>query len=86
MNHNLASIDVLLPEYETFVHEAKNGKSDMGEVAWDRLESLLSEHGSWTVQAAAQIVWLVRRYGAFVLRNALALAIATGIEDGNSRL
>jgi hypothetical protein len=36
----------------------------------------------WTQEGAAQVAALSREYGAFVLRNALALATALGIEDG----
>jgi hypothetical protein len=76
--------DLLLAEYKTFVHEAHEGKSDMDEGAWDRIECLLFTEGDWSRKAAAQLASLARAHGAFVLRNALALATAAGIEDGTS--
>jgi len=36
----------------------------------------------WTQDGAEQVASLARNYGAFVLRNALALAISLEIEDG----
>lgn len=46
------------------------------------LISALSREHDWTEQGAASIVSLASDYGAFVLRNALALAIVLDIEDG----
>lgn len=42
--------------------------------------------GEWTPLGAEVILHLAEEYGAAVLRNALALAIAMGIEDGHSGL
>ena len=41
------------------------------------------ERGDWTEQGAREVLQLARRYGTSVLRNALALAAAMKIEDGN---
>ena len=43
---------------------------------------LVSAH-DWTDQGAEAVVQLARDYGAFVLRNALALAVAMEKEDGD---
>jgi hypothetical protein len=53
-----------------------------GEVVTDRLVSILSKNHDWTHQGAHAIVCLANEYGAFMLRNALALAIVLGKEDG----
>jgi len=44
----------------------------------DKLESELG----WTREGAYAVAELARNYGAFMLRNALALAKTLGIEDG----
>ena len=52
-------------------------------VGTDRLTQTLSGSGDWTEAAAQSIVSLANQYGAFMLRNALALAIALDKEDGD---
>ena len=49
----------------------------------DRLTQTLSGSGDWTEAGAQSIVSLANQYGAFMLRNALALAIALDKEDGD---
>ena len=46
------------------------------------VQHLSLSHG-WTEEGARVIVSLANEYGAFMLRNALALALALGKEDGN---
>ncbi|MCK6477568.1 MAG: hypothetical protein L6Q35_12135 [Phycisphaerales bacterium] len=46
----------------------------------------LASQGAWTREGARTIVQLAQTYGVSVLRNALALAEALGIEDGKGRL
>lgn len=43
----------------------------------------LSRANDWTEEGARVIVTLANEYGAFMLRNALALALALGKEDGD---
>lgn len=43
----------------------------------------LSHQHEWTPQAAETLARLANDYGAFMLRNALALAVALDKEDGN---
>ncbi len=54
-----------------------------GTIDTDHLVSKLSKEHDWTQQGAHTIVSLANEYGAFMLRNALALAIVLGKEDGN---
>jgi hypothetical protein len=49
----------------------------------DGVSEALSATGEWTTIGAKYLVDLVADYGAFVLRNAFALAVAAGIEDGD---
>ena len=51
-------------------------------IDWTRVEDKLQNEMEWTRDGAAQVTALARDYGAFVLRNALALALTLGIEDG----
>ena len=52
-------------------------------VDMNRLVPHLSRAHDWTEEGARVIVTLANEYGAFVLRNALALALALGKEDGD---
>lgn len=70
----------LLSEYETIIAELPPDASD------DILIAALVSHGDWTARGAQAVVLLAREYGTFVLRNALALAAALNIEDGESGL
>jgi hypothetical protein len=49
----------------------------------DRLVRSLSEKQDWTESGARAIVSLAQQYGAFMLRHALALALASDKEDGD---
>jgi hypothetical protein len=70
----------LIDEYETIVREAGESPTD------EQLVVKLVLDGDWTDMGAATIVSLAREYGTAILRNALALAYAMGIEDGESGL
>jgi hypothetical protein len=47
------------------------------------LENLLVREGDWSPDAATQLLQLAQGYGSFMLRNALAISLALGIEDGD---
>jgi hypothetical protein len=49
----------------------------------DVLVERLSRSRGWTDEGARLIVTLANEYGAFMLRNALAFAIALNKEDGD---
>jgi hypothetical protein len=46
----------------------------------------LKNSASWTSSGTNEILSLVDNYGAFMLRNALALAVALNKEDGDLNL
>jgi len=50
--------------------------------ATKKLQEALVHQSEWTPEAAAHLVELAQHYGAFMLRNALAVALSLGIEDG----
>jgi hypothetical protein len=47
------------------------------------LEQRLTSSADWTPQAAGHLLQLAKNYGSFMLRNALAISLALGIEDGS---
>lgn len=67
-------------EYETLVKEST--APSQGEIDWTMLQSELVRTAEWTDAGATHLVDLARDYGSFMLRNALALAVAAGIDDG----
>ena len=73
-------LDILISEYSGLAQRTTiNGRVDLDT---ERLANILSTDHEWTRQGANTVVSLATDYGAFVLRNALALAIALHIEDG----
>lgn len=72
--------DTLIEEYETIVAEVGMEATD------DEIVSCLVRDAEWTEKGARAVLWLARTYGVFVLRNALALANAMEVEDGEAGL
>jgi hypothetical protein len=64
-------------EYQELLRQATGDTIDV-----DRVIRHLSAEHEWTESGARAIVSLATDYGVFVLRNALALAIALDIQDG----
>lgn len=62
---------------------ASVGRDDAGRLDTDRLVRNLSSSHDWTEHGARTVVSLASQYGAFMLRNALALAVALDKEDGD---
>lgn len=78
-----SNVHVLVDEYESYASEVKTScPHGRLEFDWTRLVQLLIQSGDWTAPSAAALIGLTKQYGVFMLRNALALAIALGIEDG----
>ncbi|TWT44551.1 hypothetical protein RAS1_09660 [Phycisphaerae bacterium RAS1] len=72
--------DVLLSEYETIVADVGENVTDAAIIA------ALVRDGDWTEQGAREVLRLAQMYGTSILRNALALASAMQIEDGEAGL
>ena len=70
----------LAEEYATLVAEAAD--DSRSDIDWLKLQSKLVQTAEWSPPAAMHLVDLAKNYGAFMLRNALALAVAAGIDDG----
>ncbi len=85
MNATAANLCFLQEEYETMMQE-RDLVGPGGEVDWEELQRSLIADAEWTPRGASTLVDLVQSHGAFVLRNAAALALALGIEDGEEGL
>lgn len=72
--------DVLVSEYDTII-------ADVGEDATDdQIVAALVRDADWTERGAREVLQLARKYGTSILRNALVLASAMHIEDGEAGL
>ena len=74
-------LESTVSEYRSML-EAYKEKS-FGQLSTDHILSELSSNHDWTFQGAQAIFSLAKEYGAFMLRNAFALAIALEQEDGD---
>jgi hypothetical protein len=73
-----ACVPGFVVEYRSLIESIGPDPSD------EQLRAILVEHAEWTEQGAAVVVMLARQFGTSVLANALALAEALGIEDGDA--
>ena len=71
---------MLRAEYETLIAELPKKPTD------EQIIRTLVANADWTGNGASEVLQLARRYGTSILRNALALAAAMQIEDGNEGL
>lgn len=74
-------LESAVSEYRGLLVSAKG--DEVEQLDMDRLVRDLSSAHDWTEKGARVIVSLANQYGAFMLRNALALAVALGKEDGD---
>lgn len=72
----LETVGSLVDEYRALL-------GNMNVEATESLQGLLIHQGDWTPRAAEHLVHLAKKYGSFMLRNALALSFALDIEDGD---
>ena len=80
-----SDVSGLVREYVALMRERRQGHRDRSNrCAPHIVQEALVHEAEWTPEAAVQIMGLAQRYGAFMLRNALALALALGLEDGDS--
>jgi len=75
-----AFLESTIAEYDGLIQAI--GSQEVTQLGDDQIATRLSVSCDWTERGADAIVGLARDYGAFMLRNALALAIALGEEDG----
>ena len=78
-------VDSLVKEYGALLAAGLSEDPQIRGVDGVAIEELLTS-ADWTRSGARELVNLVNEYGAFILRNALALAVVLGKEDGTSGL
>lgn len=69
-------------EYEAVVDRHVQTNVQPSSLDWDMIVDKLESELGWTHEGAFAVAGLLRSYGAFMLRNALALAKVLGVEDG----
>lgn len=74
-------LDFLVSEYKSLLSENPS-KTDQNSCHKEHIIKNLTKSADWTPRGASEILSLANNYGAFMLRNALALAVALGKEDG----
>lgn len=72
--------DSLVSEYDAMIARVGESATD------EQLVAALVRDSAWTEQGAREVLQLARKYGTSILRNALALASAMQIEDGEAGL
>lgn len=65
-------------EYRTLIEALGPSPKD------EEIREYLIRHSAWSERGAAVILHLAKHFGTFVLANALALAEALEIEDGDA--
>ena len=77
-----AYLAALIGEYEGLLLKGPGSESRVDEDKSKLAAECLCRAADWSEQGAAEITRLATDYGAFMLRNALAVAIVLGREDG----
>ncbi len=72
-------VDSLVDEYGVLIAKRTNGKYDES-----RIIKELADSADWNLSGAHELLRLADVYGAFMLRNALAIAVVLGKEDGSA--
>lgn len=73
------NVTALVDEYRSFFEQAAQSHPN---TLPQELEKLLVRDSEWTPIAAEHLLRLANDYGAFMLRNALALSLVLEIENG----
>ena len=80
MMNESRNLEFVIAEYRNLATIAATKIS--GDLSEEKLVGELASSHDWTEQGAQQLLALAQQYGSFILRDALALAIALDIEDG----
>jgi hypothetical protein len=76
------NVKLLAEEYRTLLKDTLKVEEGYSSNDAEKIKRLLVQEGEWTPLAAEHLVAIANNYGSFMLRNALALSLALGIEDG----
>jgi hypothetical protein len=77
------TVNLTIQEYAAVFQKPQRKHTEEQPINWARVEAKLHNEMEWTEEGAKHLTILVREYGGFILRNALALADVLGIEDGS---
>lgn len=80
MHQEAIRLDHTIAEYRSILDGHTIERDAIDAIA---VECRLETDADWTAEGASHLVELARQYGAFMLRNACALAVALEIEDGS---
>jgi hypothetical protein len=79
-------LESLIGEYEELFQPCAPSESMLVEENLRSIVDTLCMGADWTERGADKIIQLATDYGAFMLRNALAIAVVLGMEDGKMGL
>ena len=77
-----AQLESLIGEYEELLQQCAQSEDALAGENLRLVADALCRCGDWSKRGADEITRLARDYGAFMLRNALAIAAVLGREDG----
>jgi len=71
-----------IDEYRSVLSDVVQNRNREEDLRWELVQRKLSSISGWTTEGASEVTRLVRDYGGFMLRNALAVANVLSKEDG----
>lgn len=74
-------VESLILEYASLIKKSPLNMASQN--AKNSISKSLVRKADWTEKGANELLMLANDYGAFMLRNALALAVVLNREDGN---
>lgn len=77
-----AHLESLIGEYKELLHQCEQSEATQIGENLKLVADALCRCGDWSERGEDEIACLATGYGAFMLRNALAIAVVLGIEDG----
>lgn len=75
-------LESLIDEYDELLRQCAQPETALQGKNLRLVADALCRFGDWSEQGADEITRLATDYGSFMLRNALALAVVLGREDG----
>jgi len=75
-------LESLISEYQEILEQCEQVIVEPGDENLKLYTDALCSLADWTERGANEILRLATDYGAFMLRNALAIAVVLGREDG----
>jgi len=75
-------LECTIDEYQDTFTDITKYQESSHDLPWELVQKRLKCSNGWTREGAGEVIRLVREYGGFMLRNALAVAKVLDIEDG----